>query len=145
MFYLDRSVDVFTKSKYNEEKTSFYYLLYLVHTLIFCILSYYLYFLKFSTPSQMLNFIFSEVTRKLGYLRGLNFLREKWLRGHTSWLHTKWLMCFRMWWQTFSLKMWVTCIDASRIMRIRFQYTLQFLWLIEHSWSPKITNFWGSR
>ena len=145
MFYLDPSVDVFTKSKYNEEKTSFYYLLYLVHTLIFCILSYYLYFLKFSTPSQMLNFIFSEVTRKLGYLRGLNFLREKWLRGHTSWLHTKWLMCFRMWWQTFSLKMWVTCIDASRIMRIRFQYTLQFLWLIEHSWSPKITNFWGSR
>ena len=145
MFYLDPSVDVFTKSKYNEEKTSFYYLLYLVHTLIFCILSYYLYFLKFSTPSQMLNFIFSEVTRKLSYLRGLNFLREKWLRGHTSWLHTKWLMCFRMWWQTFSLKMWVTCIDASRIMRIRFQYTLQFLWLIEHSWSPKITNFWGSR
>ena len=145
MFYLDPSVDVFTKSKYNEEKTSFYYLLYLVHTLIFCILSYYLYFLKFSTPSQMLNFIFSEVTRKLGYLRGLNFLREKWLRGHTSWLHTKWLMCFRMLWQTFSLKMWVTCIDASRIMRIRFQYTLQFLWLIEHSWSPKITNFWGSR
>ena len=145
MFYLDPSVDVFTKSKYNEEKTSFYYLLYLVHTLIFCILSYYLYFLNFSTPSQMLNFIFIEVTEKLGYLRGLNFLREKLLRGHTSWLHAKWLMCFKMWWQTFSLKMWVMGRDDSRIMRTRFQYTLQFLWLIEHSWSPKITNFWGSK
>ena len=84
-------------------------------------------FLNFQLLAKMLNFIFIEVTWKLGYLRWLNFVQENWLRGHTSCLHWKWLICFRIWCQTFPPKMWV----------LRFQ-DLQFLWLIEHSWSPKI-------
>ena len=84
-------------------------------------------FLNFQLLAKMLNFIFIEVTWKLGYLRWLNFVQENWLRGHTSCLHWKWLICFRIWCQTFPPKMWV----------LRFQ-DLQFLWLIGHSWSPKI-------
>ena len=84
-------------------------------------------FLNFQLLAKMLNFIFIEVTWKLGYLRWLNFVQENWLRGHTSCLHWKWLICFRIWCQTFPQKMWV----------LRFQ-DLQFLWLIGHSWSPKI-------
>ena len=84
-------------------------------------------FLNFEILAKMLNFIFIEVTWKLGYLRWLNFVQENWLRGHTSCLHWKWLICFRIWCQTFPPKMWV----------LRFQ-DLQFLWLIGHSWSPKI-------
>ena len=84
-------------------------------------------FLNFQLLAKMLNFIFIEVTWKLGYLRWLNFVQENWLRGHTSCLHWKWLICFRIWCQTFPQKMWV----------LRFQ-DLQFLWLIGHSWSLKI-------
>ena len=86
-------------------------------------------FLNFQLLAKMLNFIFIEVTWKLGYLRWLNFVQENWLRGHTSCLHWKWLICFRIWCQTFPKKM---CI-------FRFQ-DQQFLWLIGLSWSPKI-NF----
>ena len=76
------------------------------YSLIFCILSYYLYFLKnFKLQAKMLNFIFIEVTWKLGYLRRLNFVQEKWLRVHSSCIPAKWLICFRMWWSTFSQKM----------------------------------------
>ena len=39
-------------------------------------------FLNFQLPAKMLNFIFTEVTRKLGYLRWLNFVQENWLREH---------------------------------------------------------------
>ena len=91
-------------------------------------------FLNFQLLAKMLNFIFIEVTWKLGYLRWLNFVQENWLRGHTSCLHWKWLICFRIWCQTFPPKMLV----------LRFQ-DLQLLWSIGHSWSPKITNFWGSK
>ena len=84
-------------------------------------------FLNFKRPAKMLNFIFIEVTWKLSYLRWLNFVLENWLRGLTSCLNRKWLICFRIWCQTFPPKMWV----------LRFQ-DLQFLWLIGHSWSPKI-------
>ena len=84
-------------------------------------------FLNFQLLAKMLNFIFNKVTWKLSYLRWLNFVQENWLRGHTSCLHWKWLICFRIWCQTFPPKMWV----------LRFQ-DLQFLWLIGHSWSPKI-------
>ena len=34
---------------------------------------------------------------------------------------------------------------SPRIIRTRFQDPLQFLWLIRHSWSPKITYFLGSK
>ena len=91
-------------------------------------------FLNFQLLVKMLNFIFITVTWKLGYLRWLNFVQENWLRWHISCLHWKWLICFRIWCQTFPQKMLV----------LRFQ-DLQFLWLIWHSWSPKITNFWGSK
>ena len=91
-------------------------------------------FLNFQLLVKMLNFIFITVTWKLGYLRWLNFVQENWLRWHISCLHWKWLICFRIWCQTFSPKMLV----------LRFQ-DLQFLWLIWHSWSPKITDFWGSK
>ena len=64
-------------------------------------------FLNFQLLVKMLNFIFIEVTWKLGYLRWLHFLQEKWLRGHTSCLHAKWLICFGMWWQIFPQRMWV--------------------------------------
>ena len=84
-------------------------------------------FLNFQLLAKMLNFIFIEVTWKLGYLKWLNFVQENWLRGHTSCLHWKWLTCFRIWCQTFPPKKWV----------LRFQ-GLQFLWLIGHSWIPKI-------
>ena len=87
-------------------------------------------FLNFQLPTKMLNFIFNKVTWKLGYLKWLNFVQENWLRGHTSCLHWKWSIGFRIWCQTFPPKMWV----------LRSQ-DLQFLWLIGHSWSPKITNF----
>ena len=83
--------------------------------------------LNFQLLAKLLNFIFIEVTWKLSYLKWLNFVQENWLRGHTSCLHWKWLICFRIWCQTFPPKMWV----------LRFQ-DLQFLWLIGHSWSPKI-------
>ena len=84
-------------------------------------------FLNFQLLAKMLNFIFNKVTWKLSYLRWLNFVQENWLRGHTSCLHWKWLICFRISCQTFPQKMWV----------LRFQ-DLNFLWLIGHSWSPKI-------
>ena len=100
------------KKRVQSGKNHIYHLLYFVHTLIFCILSYSLYFLKFLTPSQMLNFIFIEFTWKLGYLRRLDFGQEKWLRGHTPCLHAKWLICFRVWWQKFTQKIWVMGKDA---------------------------------
>ena len=71
------------------------------------ILSYSLYFFKFSTLTKMLNFIFVEVTWKFGYLKWLNFISEKCLRRHRLCLHAKWLICFGIWWQTFLHKMWV--------------------------------------
>ena len=54
--------------------------MHLVHSLIFCILSYYLYFFiffNFQLLAKVFNFIFIEVTWKLGYLRLLNFVQEK--------------------------------------------------------------------
>ena len=87
-------------------------------------------FINFQLLAKMLNFIFIKVTRKLSYLRRLNFVQENWLRGHTSCLHWKWLICFKIRCQTFPQKMWI----------LRFQ-ELRFLLLIGHSWSPKITNF----
>ena len=83
--------------------------------------------LNFQLLAKLLNFIFIEVTWKLSYLKWLNFVQENWLRGHTSCLHWKWSISFRIWCQTFPQKMWV----------LRFQ-DLQFLWLIGHSRSPKI-------
>ena len=65
------------KNQVQPGKNHFYYLLYLVHSLIFCILSYSLCFLKSLIPSQMLNVIFIELTWKLGYLWRLNFGQEK--------------------------------------------------------------------
>ena len=40
-------------------------------------------FLSFQLLAKMLNFIFIEVTRIVGYLRWLYFVQENWLRGHT--------------------------------------------------------------
>ena len=65
------------KKRVQSGKNCFYLLLCFVDALIFCILSYSLYFLKFLTPSQMLNFLFIEFTWKLGYLRRLNFGQDK--------------------------------------------------------------------
>ena len=84
-------------------------------------------FLNFQLLTKMLNFIFIEVTWKLGYLRWLNIVQENWLRGHTSYLQWKWLICSSIWCQTFSQKMWV----------LRF-YDSQLLWIIGHSWTPKV-------
>ena len=84
-------------------------------------------FLNNQLLAKMLNFIFIKVTWKSGYLRWLNFVQENWLRGHTSCLHWEWLICFRIWCRNFPPK---RCV-------LRFQ-DLQFLWLIGHSWSPKI-------
>ena len=88
-------------------------------------------FLNFQLLVNMMIFIFIEFTWKLGFLRWLNFAQENWLRGYTSCLHWKWLICFRIWCQTFPQKMWV----------LRSQ-NLQLLWLIGHSSSTRITNFW---
>ena len=77
----------------------FYYLLYLVLTLIFyhiiCI------FLNLQLLVKMMNFVFIKVTWKLGYLRRLNFSQDKWVRKHTLCLHAKWLVSFKIWWQIF--------------------------------------------
>ena len=91
-----------------------------------------LFFLNFQLLAKILNFIFIRVTWKLGCLRWLNFVQENWLRGLTSCLHWKWLICFTISCQTLPPKMWV----------LRFQ-DLQFLWLIGHSWGPKLRDFWG--
>ena len=64
---------------------------------------------------------------EIGLSEVIKFAQENWLSGLTSCLHWKWLICFRIWWQNFPQKMWV----------LRFQ-DLQFLWIIGHSWSPKI-------
>ena len=46
----------------------------------------------------------------------------------------------------FSPKKWELWVDMSpRIMRTRFQGHMQFLWSIGHSWSQKITKFWGPK
>ena len=55
---------------------------------VFCIFSYSLYFFLIFNLAKLLNFIFIEVTWKLGYLRWLNFAQER----HTSCLHAKWLI-----------------------------------------------------
>ena len=115
----------------NHFTTSWYILLYFVfcHIIfIICILS------EFSTPSQNLTSI--EVTWKLGYLRRLDFVPEKWLRGHTSCLRTKWLICFRMWWQTFSQKMWVMGRDVPQDHENNEQATAEF----QRSLSFEATN-----
>ena len=87
-------------------------------------------FLNFQLLSKILNFIFIEVTWNLRYLRWLNFVQENSLRRHSSYLHWKWLICFRVWWQTFPKKQWVLTFE-----------NLQFLWLMGHSWSPKSLIF----
>ena len=87
---------------------AFYYLLYLVHTLIICIFFYILcIFLNFHFLAKILNFKLIEVTWKLGYLRRLNLVQQKWLRRHYPCLHVKLVICFWMWWQMFSHKIWV--------------------------------------
>ena len=67
--------------------------------LVFGTYSYVLYFVvlfvfskNFQLLAKMFNFTFIEITWKLGYLRCLNFIQEKWLRGHTLCLHAKWLV-----------------------------------------------------
>ena len=84
-----------------------------------------------------MNFIFIKITWRLVYLRWLNFA-EKWFRGSTLKLHTKRLICFRMWQKIFPEKISVMDTGVPRITRTIFQ--LQFLWLIGCSWSLKITN-----
>ena len=76
-------------------------------------------FWNFEFHAKMVNIILIEVTWKFGHLRWLNFVKENCLRGDTSCLPWKWLICFRIWCQTFPQKLWV----------LRFQ-DLQFLWLI---------------
>ena len=90
----------------------------------------------------MLNFIFIEVTWELGYLRWLNFVPEKWLRRHFM---SSCKMITKHGDKLIPIKceLWVEM--SARIIRTRFQDPLQFLWLTEHSWSPKITNFWTSK
>ena len=89
------------------------YVLNLAHTLIFSILSYYLYFFQFPTPSQNVEFRINRSHLKIWLFEESNFVQDKWVRSHTSCLHAKWLICFRMWWQTFSQKIWVIGRDVS--------------------------------
>ena len=50
-----------------------------------------------------------------------------------------------MLWETFTQKMWVALVEVSPgVMIKRFQGPLQVL-LIGHSWTAKVTNFWGSK
>ena len=80
-------------------------------------------FLKFSTSSQNAKFHIHRSHMEIG-------LSELIKRGHTSCLHWKQLIRFRIWSQSFSQKMSI----------LRFK-DLKLLWLIGHSWSPKISNF----
>ena len=117
-----------------------YMLLYFVFYHILCI------FLNSQLLTKMLNFLkFIKVTKKLGYLRWLNFVQEKSLWGQTSFLHAKWLLYFRMWWQNFPLKMWVMGRVNPRVIKTRLQDPLQMFWLIGHCWSQKMTDFWGTK
>ena len=127
----------------NEKQITFYNILYLIHTLIFCILSYCLYIFKLL--AKVLNFIFIEVTWKLGFLRILNFIQEKWLRGYASCPHAKWCEDKRF---PTKCELWVEM--SHRITRTRFQDPLiQKTLIFQNSKSTifensKITNIWGS-
>ena len=137
------------KSEYNQGKQHFttscisYILLYFVFCHIICIFK----ILKFSTTSQMLNFIYIEVTWKLGYLRRLIFFREKSLRGHTLCLHAKGLIYFRMYWQTVSQKMWVMGTDGPQYHenKVSRSFAIFMINRAQHNCSSKIDNFWGSK
>ena len=64
--------------------------------------------------------------KKSGCCRWLTFVQDEWFTGHTSYLHAKWSICFRMLWQAFPLKMWLVWVEVSpRFMRTRFQDSLQ--------------------
>ena len=49
-------IGMFIKSQSNKEQIAFYCLFYLVHAFKFCVLSYSVDFLRFSTPSQKVKF-----------------------------------------------------------------------------------------
>ena len=100
-------------------------------------------FLNFQLLAIMLNFIFIEVTWKLSYLRWLNFVQEKWLRGHTSCIHCKMINLFQEYDdKLFPIKCELWLEVSPRIIRTRFQDPVHILWWVGHIWSPKITNFW---
>ena len=90
--------------------------------------SYSLYFVLlcvyFRLPAKMLNFIFIEFTWELGYLRRLNFTQGKWLRGHTSCLHAKWLF-FSGWGDKRFLRNHDHDDKVSRLSAIFMNYSTQ--------------------
>ena len=84
---------------------AFYYLLYLVHTLIllFCHILYI--FLNVELLVKMLNFMFIIIW-KLGYLDVIKFCTAKMKKNNTfhGSMQNDYIICFRMW---FSHKIWV--------------------------------------
>ena len=107
------------------------YVFNLAHTLIFSILSYYLYFFQFPTPSQNVEFRINRSHLKIWLFEESNFVQDKWVRSHTSCLHAKWLICFRMWWQTFSQTIWVVGRDVplnhkNKVLRSKEKGLLSF-------------------
>ena len=81
--------------------------------LVFGTYSFILYFVRFSVLFKTSSSLpkcwisYSWKSHGIGSSEVVKFCKEKWLRRHTSCLYPKWLIYFRMWWQTFPHKMWL--------------------------------------
>ena len=75
----------------------------LVHTLVFCILPYSLYFFKFPTPSKDVAFHIHWSHMEIGLSEPIKFCTIKMFnKRHTSCLHAKWIICFTLWWYIYT-------------------------------------------
>ena len=61
---------------------------------------YFVIFFELSTPIQNVEFHIHQRYIDTGSFEVIFFVQEKWLKWHTSYAHEKWLICFRMSWQT---------------------------------------------
>ena len=91
-------------------------------------------FLKFSTSSQNAEFYIYRRHMEIGLSEVIKFCTRKLIKRKYFMSPLKMINLFQDMILNFSQKMWVLRCQG-----------LQFLWLIGHSWSPKITNFWGSK
>ena len=90
-------------------------------------------FLKFSTSTQNDEFQIHRSQMEIGLYEMIKFCTRKLIKRTHFMSPLKMINLFQDA-KLFPLKLWA----------LRFQ-DLQFLWLIGHSWSPKITNLWGSK
>ena len=97
-------------------------------------------FLNFQHLAKMLKFIFIKVVCSLRYLKWLNFVQKKCLRGQTLCLHVKINLFQDDMTNCFPKKMQVIGRYPQGHGR-----KVSKPWLIGHSRSSKISDFWGSK